>query len=393
MRVTIKWSSALRQIALLVPALFLLAGCAHSANCCENPFTRALSAPMKAASFKMDGQNVWGASIIEHEGRYYMFASFWPAETGTWVTDSQIMLAVADRPEGPFEAVDVVLPRRDPKFWDGRMTHNPTIRQHNGKFYLFYVGTTFPGEYPQQKVLSSRDPLYQEAWNGKRIGVAIADHPMGPWQRFDRPIIEPRPGHWDGAITSNPAPIFHEDGSITLIYKSIALPYPQRLEGERESRPFLTIGAARAQSVLGEYKRLGDRDGLIHVDGGMHQLEDMFAWQAGGRFHMILKNFKPELTGEKGSGLYLWSDDATNWYRALGNSIAYSRSFQWANGEAANQRNLERPQILFQNGKATHLYLATVDNEDVNHSRGGTYNIVFPIQDLEKSTAAALRND
>jgi hypothetical protein len=43
------------------------------------------------------------------------------------------------------------------------------------------------------------------ARSNKRVGVAIADHPAGPWQRLDHPLLLPRPGHFDDFFTSNPA--------------------------------------------------------------------------------------------------------------------------------------------------------------------------------------------
>ena len=69
---------------------------------------------------------------------------------------------------------------------------------------------------------------YEEAWNTKRIGVAISDSPLGPFERMDEPILLPRTDQWDAAIISNPAACIHEDGSVLLVYKSAPVPYPER---------------------------------------------------------------------------------------------------------------------------------------------------------------------
>ena len=125
-----------------------------------------------------------------------------------WVSNSEVVLASADTPEGPYQFEKVVLPQRGPDFWDGMMTHNPTIHKHNGKYVLFYIGSTYDFERPTERISQE---VYGQIWNRKRIGVAVADSPFGPWRRPDAPILQPRPGKWDGAIISNPAAVIHED--------------------------------------------------------------------------------------------------------------------------------------------------------------------------------------
>jgi hypothetical protein len=93
--------------------------------------------------------------------------------------------------------------------------------------------------------------VYGQVWNGKRVGVAVADSPQGPWKRLDEPIMQPRPGQWDGAIISNPAPVIHDDGSVLLIYKSAPVTYPARNKNRA-----LHFGVATAPHYLGPYKRM-----------------------------------------------------------------------------------------------------------------------------------------
>ncbi len=75
----------------------------------------------------------------EEDGRYHMFASRWSKELGfgNWVTNSQIVRAVSDTPEGPYTFEEVVLPARGKGFFDGYTTHNLRILQY-GKQYLLY---------------------------------------------------------------------------------------------------------------------------------------------------------------------------------------------------------------------------------------------------------------
>jgi hypothetical protein len=326
----------------------------------------------------MDDFIVWGGSVTRgDDGRYYMFASRWPKSVTmrNWVTNSEVVLASADKPEGPFTFEKVVLPPRGADYWDGKVTHNPSIHRHNGKYILFYVGTTYGFEAPTGQV--SR-PVYGEVWNGKRIGVAVADSPFGPWTRFDQPILEPRPGRWDGAITSNPAPVIHEDGSVLLVYKSAPVPYPARNENRA-----LHFGVAEAPHYLGPYQRLNAGQ-KIRIDGAEDEhVEDPYIWRAEGSYHMVAKIFSERLTGQSGSGFYAFSEDGVNW-SIPENPKAYSRLVHFADGSSHEQHKLERPQVLVVDGRPTHLYFATADPE-----WSDIYNLVIPVQEAGTSDITA----
>lgn len=118
--------------------------------------------------------------------------------------------AEENKPEGPYRFDKVILPPRGKEFWDGMATLNPTVIYHNGKYLMYYVGITYDFKQPANHI-PTRD-MYEEAWNTTRIGLAVATSPDGPWERKDEPILLPRSGKWDGAVTTNPAPVVHEDG-------------------------------------------------------------------------------------------------------------------------------------------------------------------------------------
>ena len=120
---------------------------------------------------------------------------------------------------GPYRFVEKILPNGiNPAAWDGRMAHNPTVLRYGNRFLLYYIGTTYREENPRitdhDRTLT--DAIYQRI----RIGVAIADSPAGPWKTLDHPVLEPRPGHWDHQIVTNPAPCVLPDGRIYLYYRS-----------------------------------------------------------------------------------------------------------------------------------------------------------------------------
>lgn len=352
----------------------MLGGCAfhqspHSEHSVPaNPFFGNLDPAPADGSFRRDDHIVWGGSVVKgDDGRFYMFASSWPKSVTmrNWVTNSEVVLASADTPEGPFQFEKVVLPPRGPEFWDGMMTHNPSIHRHGDKFVLFYVGTTYDFEMPTEQV--SRD-VYGEVWNGKRIGVAIADSPYGPWKRFDEPILHPRPGQWDGAITSNPAPAIHEDGSVLLVYKSAPVPYP-----ERNQNRALHFGLARAPHFLGPYERINDGQKLIIRGAESERVEDAYIWRANGLYHMVSKVFSDRLTGERESGFYAYSEDGIRWSLPE-TPMAYSRTITFDDGTTREQHKVERPQVLIQNGHPTHIFFATADPEWAD-----IYNLVIPV--------------
>ncbi|MFW5644462.1 MAG: glycosyl hydrolase family 43, partial [Bacteroidota bacterium] len=132
----------LNSLSVLLFFSMILFSCQQSVR---NPFQENLEAGSINGSFHMPGYKVWGASVIRHEdGKYYMFVSIWPTtDSANWITHSQVALAISDKPEGPYQFEKIVLPFRERAYWDGMMSHNPTIHKHEDNYYLFYIGTTF----------------------------------------------------------------------------------------------------------------------------------------------------------------------------------------------------------------------------------------------------------
>lgn len=352
----------------------LFTGCASTpGHKPENPFSGNLASAPIAGAFNMEDYIVWGGSVVKgDDGRYYMFASRWPKALTmrNWVTNSEIVLASADQPEGPFVFEQVVLPPRGSEYWDGKVTHNPSIRKHNGKYILYYTGATYEFELPEERI--SRD-VYEEVWNTKRLGIATADSPFGPWERLDSPILEPRPGDWDGAITSNPAAVIHDDGSVLLVYKSAPVPYP-----ERNQNRALHFGVAKAPHYLGPYTRVNAGQKISIAGAEDEHVEDPYIWFADGRYHMVAKVFSDRFTGLRGDGFYAFSEDGIDWSLPE-NPAAYSREVLFTDGTVRTQQKLERPQVLVEDGHPTHIYFATADPEWAD-----IYNLVIPVQNETK---------
>ena len=338
---------------------------------------RMLPAP-RNGGFRMKGYWVWCGSVVKGEDEHYhMFASRWPKclpmHPG-WIVASEIVRAVSDTPEGPYEFQEVVLPARGPEFWDGRATHNPHIIKHKDIYILYYVGSTHP--FPDVKQCDSYgldDPRCIVGRSNKRIGIAISKSVFGPWKRFDQPIMPTRPGKFDSFFTSNPAPCISKDGSVLLVYKARA--YKEKsYEGYLHGG--MTIGVAYADNYLGSY--VVKKDTAIFPPGKIH-IEDPFIWETEEGYELIAKDMDGNICGEKYAGIHGFSENGTDW-KVYEGIKTYSRKIRWDDGTEQVMGNLERPFILFQEGKPTHMFFATADGIGGFHNATNTWNMVIPLK-------------
>lgn len=337
-------------------------------------FADKLLPAVKGGGFMMDDYWVWDPSVIKGEdGRYHMFASRWSKAIGfdKWVTNSEIVRAVADRPEGPYTFAEVVLSARGKQWFDGLTTHNPRITKYKNEYLLFYMGNTYDFPVPDNNIDIWADGRAQKAWMNKRVGLAVAPRITGPWKRVAQPVIAPRPGKWDATITSNPSPVVRPDGTVYLMYKS----------SSKDLTPPLLLGAALSkQGYSGPYRRLSDKPVFDFKSNAQKEndVEDPFVWWTGNRYELIMKDRFGHICGEEGGGIHATSKDGVNW--TLSNPVkAYSRTIQWDDGTVTRQANFERPFLLFENGKPTHLFAAT-GSGNKPYQVDETWNMVMPLK-------------
>jgi hypothetical protein len=297
-----------------------------------------------------------------------------------WLTHSEVVRATSPTPEGPYTFREVVLPARGAQFWDGRMTHNPTIHRRGDTYMLYYTGTTYTGPTPTPERPCTPE-MRNEARANQRIGLATAPSPAGPWTRRGAPVLEPRPGKWDGLMTTNPAPCVLPEhgnrpdgpdgsGGVLLVYKSAA-----------DQRDLLRMGVARAADVEGPYERLTDGPIFRFDDTGDH-VEDAYVWHDGTRFQLIMKDMRGGICGERGGGIHATSDDGVHWTVSQP-AKAYSRAVRWDDGTVTTQHRLERPQVLVEDGVPTCLFLATsapVNSDDARARDERTWTIAIPLR-------------
>ena len=305
-------------------------------------------------ALELEDDYVWDCAVIRAEGRYHMFCSHWKKSLGfgwNWLYHSEIIHCVSDRPEGPYRFLRVVLPRRGKAFFDGMNTHNTCIRAYGGKYYLYYMGTTYDGEAPAGEEQTAERAL--SVWNRKRIGVAVADSIYGEFVRRDTPLLSPRgSGFWDYTVTTNPTAAILPSGETYLIYKSRSGP----------GAP-LMLGSAAADRPDGEFRRLSDTPIFSFADPDLH-VEDPFLWydESKKKFCLLAKddskNGSCGITGAWGSGFYAESSDCVRF--DVFPEPVYSRSVLWKDGRKTVQGNMERPWILFDDdGRPAWLFCAS----------------------------------
>lgn len=115
-----KMNNITKKISL---ALFIMLLTIHGVSKAQTFRDRILPTNEKYG-FYMKDYWVWCGSVIKgDDGKYHMFASRWPIDLpfkNHWLTNSEIVHAVSDTPEGPYEFSDVALPPRGEQYWDAR---------------------------------------------------------------------------------------------------------------------------------------------------------------------------------------------------------------------------------------------------------------------------------
>ncbi|MDB4584849.1 glycoside hydrolase family protein, partial [Draconibacterium sp.] len=252
----------------------------------------------KSAKFINDSCFIWGGSLVKSEvdGKFHMYYSRWPKELGmsAWVTHSEIAHAVADSPFGPFEFKGIALSLRGREFWDGAVTHNPTIHFFDGKYYLYYMGTTGDSEAENQ---------YWEHRNKQQIGVAVAENPYGPWKRFDKPLIgisADSTAH-DALMVSNPSVTKTPDGKYLMVYKAAAKKLPMPMSG-----PVVHLTAI-AEKPEGPFVK--QMKPIFTAKDAEFPAEDPYIWSADDCYYAIVKDMRGAFTDSGRSLVLFYSID------------------------------------------------------------------------------------
>jgi hypothetical protein len=139
----------------------------------------------------------------------------------------------------------------------------------------------------------------------------------------------------------------------------------------------MTLGAAVAPHYAGPYRRVTDAPLFSPEKFG--EMEDPFVWEQEGRLHMIAKDMSGTICGERHGGVHAVSRDGVTW--ELGKPLqSWSRSIVWDDGEKQVLGSLERPYLLFRDGKPTHLLAAVADGPGGFTQASQTWDMVIPLK-------------
>lgn len=304
------------------------------------------------AKFGLDSFMVWCGSCVKGDnGKYYLFYSRWPKSSKheSWVTKSEVAVAVADSCTGPFHHVKVVLPMRDKRYWDADVTHNPTVQKFGKKYYLYYMGNYGNGEWWNHR-------------NHQRIGVAVASNPLGPWKRCDKPLIDTSFHSFDHLMASNPAITKRLDGKYLMIYKGVG-------EGTMPFGGKVLHGAAIADRPEGPFKKMNQK--IFVKDTVQFAAEDPYIWQQGNKYWAVVKDNKGYFTNAGVSLALFESKDGIDWKPAK-NVLVTKTEIPWTTG-LKQVKKLERPQLYIENGVPKVLFCAIYDGAD-------NYNVAIPLK-------------
>jgi len=280
--------------------------------------------------YREPGWHVWCTSIVrDAKGLYHLFYSRWPEEKGfeAWATHSEIARATATSLEGPFNYTAPVLVQKDSQVpaWDRDGFHNVMVKKYQDKFYLYYTGQHGNGDWWDHR-------------NHQRIGVAVADTPEGPWQRFAHPVLDVTPGAWDSLMLANATVTDTPDGRYLMIYKGVGNGPP----------PFggrVLHGAAWADSPLGPFKK--DPKPLFDESGVKFGFEDPYLWREGDIYFCLIKDMGGFVSPSGESSLLLMqSPDGIHWEKS-DPLLIVGKTLPWHDGAPRTFDRIERPSVFW----------------------------------------------
>lgn len=303
--------------------------------------------------------STWGGSIHNRstadKSSFIMAAASFTNECllNSWTTNSQVVIAEASAPEGPYTRVDPAHAAIDPWAHNPQMIIVPEELPNGTKqdvFVIFTLGNGIPNG-PEKDCTGS-----EFATNGVEGRTVIGKYdpaslnftlhyaysPTGPWMGHPTYFATPLP---DGSLENwNPAPMLMPDGSVQVMVHT-------------DSQPWGGEVLAEAASWRGPYTFItGDFMPQAKLE------EDPFMWIDGrGNYHALFhKMFDPAggspIPTPGWCGGHAYSRNGTVW---SGVQRAYNTTVLLANGTSVNFARRERPKLLLggADGK-TPLYLS-----------------------------------
>jgi alpha-L-fucosidase len=309
--------------------------------------------------FKTEGYYNWCSSIIKgDDGKYHLFYSRWKKDykfTG-WLTHSEVAHAISKYPYGPWKYKETVMTGRGKGHWDAITVHNPKIKYFEGKYYLYYCSTNLGDkEYTEQDLIVTAHAGYTHPnWKilrpNQRTGVAVSNSINGPWERMDKPLIEP-----SGPITTltvNPAITQDKNGKYYLIVKG---------DKPNETRFIRNQAIAISDSPTGPFQ-MQPNPVIDYLD-----TEDMSMWYDTKRDYFYGVFHAHTFIG------MVSSPDGINWKKASEYVLA-PKKLTMTDGTFLEPDRLERPFIFCEKDEPQVLSLAVKKGDE-------SYIVFIPVKE------------
>ena len=330
----------------------------------------------RTAIFSQSGWCLWDPCIVAGgNGKFYLFYSRWPTKLGyeAWCTHAEIAYAAATNAAGPYEFQGVALPARGGNFWDGHSVFNTDVVRIGEKYFLYYTGNHGTTNWVANRAIPASSDEWWIHRNNQRIGVAVADSPNGPWQRFDQPLIDV--GKIFGQTIINvPNLVIKPAGGFRLYYKTLA-------EGPGRFGSGVFHFGADADSPLGPFVRYPEP--MVNKNKLMPEVEkrfnfhidDHFEWIQNGRYYAIVKDHDAPFLTKYGRSLLLFNSPDGRTWKPSTHTLVKDFAICWDNGARQNFTRLEMPKLLLEAGRPVILSLAALPE-----GQSESFLVLVPLQ-------------
>jgi hypothetical protein len=263
--------------------------------------------------------NSWGGASIQHNNKWYLFASQMAGRCpllGWWSIVSQIVRGEAHHPMGPFENISVVVPS---------FAHNakPFQSPQDGMWLIYYIGQENNETHRCQKHRQTNTPP-----GGKTAGpimVAAADRPDAPAEEWVH--YGPLTDSYEFHSATNPSPLLFQNGTVLLAV----------------SRNFLSGGKRTVLMTSNSWKGpFRNITATSTTAGSLATGEDPDLFQTPRGFHMLNHN-----TGPSSTRLWYSTDGVSDWQETSSLAKnAFNGTVTFDNGTVIQVCQRQRPQIV-----------------------------------------------
>src|SRR5690606_20921962 len=160
----------------------------------------------------------WGSCVTKIGSQYLYIGNMWADTDGFdgWVHYNKIYFAVSSNRLGPFTDLTEISALRS-QAWAEDVVTNPFLLEYEGKYYLFYVGS----HYDEVTYPSSTSEARANQKIGVAVAESAADALAGNFVPYSgNPILSPSVSDWDQTIVNNPSVWIDKNGLLRMAYKS-----------------------------------------------------------------------------------------------------------------------------------------------------------------------------